>query len=585
VEVVWLGIFVCPQVFSFFRFNLPNKPNVAVAVGVALTLVRATGADAAVLINELYYDHPGGDDGYEFIELINVSDLAVPVADVSIEFHNGTGVGWESLWSGGDGEIAPGGLFVAGGRFVSPPPDDVAGFSVQNGPDAVRVTVAGEQTDLVAYGSLDDGVYAEGKSAPGAPAGRSLGRRPDGEDTDDNAADFAVLVPSPGAYNVARYDAGITVAGDTRLRTVLGVGEGERVVLSVVNNGLHELPSGGVSVDVRDSTLAGSTPLARSDNEQPLAPGGSVTMAFDVTLSPGYHWLCARVEYAADERAFNDDVTLLRRVGGPSLLVSEVLCYPRDGCPQFVEFFNAGRTAADVTGFKLRDRSHALTTITDSAVEVAPGGYVVVTEDSEALRRYFPSAPMERVIGHAGTWPTLNRTGSGGESDSVVLADALSLPVDAVAYPPMDTDHEGRSLERVDLFGGRTTQTWVLSEDPEGASPGRRNRRSLFSPPPPGTIEVSPRTFSPRTGETMTVLVDADPGFRVVVGVYDVEGRWVAGLGSATAFPAVFVWGGRDGNGRDVEPGLYIVVCESFDGPGRRVATQKVVVGCGRRGE
>jgi hypothetical protein len=186
------------------------------------------------------------------------------------------------------------------------------------------------------------------------------------------------------------------------------------------------------------------------------------------------------------------------------------------------------------------------------------------------------------VVEHQGAWPTLNRTGTGGESDSVVVTDALALPVDAISYPPVDSEHAGRSLERVDLYLGRATQTWVLSTRQRGASPGRPGGRSLLEPPAPGSIEVTPKTFNPWSGETVTVSIDSPLGTRVVVSVYDVEGRRLAELGSAVAFPSVFVWDGRHSGGRTMLPGLYLVVCERFSAGGDRLATQRVVVGCGR---
>ena len=81
----------------------------------------------------------------------------------------------------------------------------------------------------------------------------------------------------------------------------------------------------------------------------------------------------------------------------------------------------------------------------------------------------------------------------------------------------------------------------------------------------------------------MTISVDAPQGTRAVLSVYDVEGRRLAELGAAIAFPAVFVWDGRHTGGRRMVPGLYIVVCESFSAAGERIATRKVVVGCARR--
>jgi hypothetical protein len=95
-------------------------------------------------------------------------------------------------------------------------------------------------------------------------------------------------------------------------------------------------------------------------------------------------------------------------------------------------------------------------------------------------------------------------------------------------------------------------------------------------------MEVTPRTFSPWSGETVTVSIDSSGETRVVVGVYDVEGRRLVELGTAAVFPAVFVWDGRHSGGRRMLPGLYLVVCELFSPDGVKLATHKVVVGCAR---
>jgi len=64
---------------------------------------------------------------------------------------------------------------------------------------------SGTLVDSVGYGTATN-AFVEGSAAPAPPAaaapGKSAGRKPDGHDTDDNAADFSVLTsPTPGASN------------------------------------------------------------------------------------------------------------------------------------------------------------------------------------------------------------------------------------------------------------------------------------------------------------------------------------------------------------------------------------------------
>jgi hypothetical protein len=582
-----MGVFLCLPSISTSRFELPKQFVATAAVAAVCLLVGAFNARAQLVINELYYDHPGSDGGYEFVEIMNVSSGGVPLAGVSLEFHNGAGDGWETIWNGASGTIAPGGLFAVGGRYVLPPPGAVAELGLQNGPDAVRLTVGGVPADVVGYGGMDDGEYVEHASAPRVAAGRSLARLPDGADSDDNSADFTEAIPSPGSFNLPRRDAAISASGATAAAAVLSDDGHEVLAFRLANEGLYDIPAGEVTGEVWDSSGTTRSLLDRFASTGVVAPGDAVVVSVPATLPAGYHLVIAEIDYEADERPHNNRVLLLRRVGGPALLVSEVLCYPEDGCPQFVELFNAGVEVLDIAGFLLRDRSHPPTAITEDERLVPPGAYVAVTPDAGALFRWFPSVPEDRVVQHTGTWPVLNRSGSGGVSDSVVVTDQLALPIDAVGYPPVDSDYRGRSLERVDLYAGGSSQTWVLSRHPSGATPGRANERSLLAPPMTGEFEVTPRTFSPFEGETLTAAFDTGEavaaGARAVVSVYDVEGRRLVEVGSATSFPAVFVWNGRVDDGRAVPPGLYLVVCEVFSPSGVPTGVSKVVVGCGRR--
>ena len=101
---------------------------------------------------------------------------------------------------------------------------------------------------------------------------------------------------------------------------------------------------------------------------------------------------------------------------------------------------------------------------------------------------------------------------------------------------------------------------------------------------PVGTaINATPNPFDPFSGEHVTLTVPAArAGSHVVAGVFDLDGRRIADVGSASAFPAVFVWDGRDADGRMVVVGLYILICEFYSNAGYSRRVEKVVVGCAR---
>jgi len=531
-----------------------------------------------VVINEVYYDHPGADAGYEFVEVYNPGESAAPLDGVTLEFHNGSGAGWSVLWTGGARDsVPPRGVFTIGAEAVEPPPDALVPLSLQNGPDAVALFRAGAAVDVVGYGGLDDPDYVEDTGADGVAAGRSIARIPDGIDTDDNRTDFKAAEPTPGRTNVARHDAALVPAEGTRVHDVLEGGVVD-LAIAVVNAGTEPIAAGAVTLSARDSTARGVTALGEWTNPTAIDTGSSQSFSIPAALAEGYHWLAFEARYPADERAHNDALSLLRRVGFPPVLVSEVLSYPPPGCPQFVEVYNAGAAPVVIDGWGLGDRSHDPVTVTPGPASVDPGAFVVFTPEAAALAAHFRVAG-ERVFEVDEKWPTFNRTG-GEIADSVVLVDGLGLVVDAVSIPAVPSAAAGRSLERVDLYRSAERATWVLSTDPAGATPGRAGDRALLSPPPAGSVVVRPNPFFPSEG-VMTVAIDAEDAERAVASVFDARGRRVADVGVATAFPAVLVWNGRDESGRVVLPGLYVLACRIDGRAGSRVV--KEVIGCGRR--
>ncbi len=544
-----------------------------------LSIARVVGA--GIVVNELYYDHPGADAGFEFVEILNTGSEPVSLDGVALEFHNGAGAGWAVVWRAPNGIVlARDAPWVLGGAAVMPAPDVVFEMALQNGPDAIRLVDAqGSPLDMVGYGGLDDPVFVETLGAPTIVAGQSLARTPDGRDTNDNASDFAAATPTPGRRNVARDDIAPMLAAATPPRAGFDRAGTERVVIDVVNLGLASIPAAAVVVVARDSTALGTRDLAAARNAATIPPGAAERVVLEVALSePGYHWLSIESRYAPDERPANDRVSLVRRVGRPSLLVSEVMTAPRAGCPQFVELYNNGRDAIDITGYALRDtRSRAASIDADSLV-IEPRGFIVVAADASQLVVCVRGGA--RVLDVIGSWPAFNKSG-GAFADSVIVTDALGIPVDGVAYPGVASGLTEHSLERVDLFAVTAPReaVWRLSQR-TGGSPGRAGA-GVLEVPPRASCEVSPNPFFPQRGDLLRVAVASTPGVAsVVVRVYDTSGRRVRELGSASSFPAVLLWDGRRDGGDWVRAGVYVLACEAFATDGARVGVEKVVVGC-----
>lgn len=175
---------------------------------------RCEPGEGTVKINELYPNPEGTDSGNEWIELVNTG-TETAVVDAWMLQWGTSSFGSDVAFPAGT-EIPPGGFLLIGDSEV--PADVYAGMSLGNAstaPDGVRLVDCREGgdpvvQDTVLYGGagaepedadlLDD---AGGQTMAVMPSeGMTVGRMPDGEDSDDNGADFVTeLAPTPGAPN------------------------------------------------------------------------------------------------------------------------------------------------------------------------------------------------------------------------------------------------------------------------------------------------------------------------------------------------------------------------------------------------
>lgn len=195
----------------------------------------APGADAlaasrSLVVNELDYVQPNGDDESEFVEIKNVSDAAIDLGDYAVVAVDGFGgvylrVPLPAI------ALAPGGYFVLCGYAGRVPNCDYAieedghflhdsvSFEAPNAVAVMRMDARDPKQDLlidsVSYeGNVPEGPPTGGTwtESEGVPEGEAddadrsffgIGRLPDGVDGDENHLDFAPRCISPGAPNHA----------------------------------------------------------------------------------------------------------------------------------------------------------------------------------------------------------------------------------------------------------------------------------------------------------------------------------------------------------------------------------------------
>jgi len=168
-----------------------------------------------LVINEIDYDQPSTDTA-EFVEILNVGEMPLNLTDITLELVNGSdGQVYRTvplvlndqsvvLLSPGQylvfGPLAVTGTVPSGAiTITSALTQDI----IQNGsPDGARIVSAGSFMDGIHYEGTMSGV-GEGASAPTDNGSvSSLSRCPNGNDTNDNGADFRLTTPTPGAANI-----------------------------------------------------------------------------------------------------------------------------------------------------------------------------------------------------------------------------------------------------------------------------------------------------------------------------------------------------------------------------------------------
>jgi hypothetical protein len=138
----------------------------------------------------------------EFVELVNVGTAPADLAGYRLVYRSASGTTDVQVASLG-GWIAPASFFLLGGSgFTGAAADQrfTTGLA-QTGGGIALYDPTGAIVDSVGWGTATNG-FVEGSPAPTPPPVQgSESRLPDGDDTNNNAADFSVTVSTPRASN------------------------------------------------------------------------------------------------------------------------------------------------------------------------------------------------------------------------------------------------------------------------------------------------------------------------------------------------------------------------------------------------
>lgn len=162
-------------------------------------IIGVVPAVQALVVNEIYYDGPGTDAG-TFTEILGEPGFVLD--GYSLVGVNGSdGLDYRTILM--DGMVIPAdGRLVIGQDTTVPDADYInTGVDWQNGPDQVQIRFGATIVDGICYGEAALLNCEGGTWGPDVAAGHSISRCPDGRDTDNNQADTAETLPTPGVTN------------------------------------------------------------------------------------------------------------------------------------------------------------------------------------------------------------------------------------------------------------------------------------------------------------------------------------------------------------------------------------------------
>ncbi|MGK9368298.1 lamin tail domain-containing protein [Melioribacter sp. Ez-97] len=148
-----------------------------------------------------------------------------------------------------------------------------------------------------------------------------------------------------------------------------------------------------------------------------------------------------------------------------SLLVNEIMFYPADEMPEWIELYNNSDSIIYLNEFTVNDRYTNITVIKIDGSFVNPRDYLIIASDSSFYEYY-----REAHVAVTGL-PVLNN-----DSDAVVIKDVRGLTIDSVFYHPSGVKKAGVSYERRSVeLASNDSLNWKFSRDSSGATPGRKN--------------------------------------------------------------------------------------------------------------
>ncbi|MGO9481846.1 MAG: lamin tail domain-containing protein [Candidatus Kryptoniota bacterium] len=560
--------------FGTYRFGLSINydEDEQVSNNIKIVSVSVGLFHASVVINEIMYSPKPPEK--EWIELYNSSDTVVDLSNFKIETH------------GGSNKIAAGSVIA---------PEDFAVICADSSVSRLHYPVKNlilESTPslsnsgdwIVLYDNLGN-ILDSMNYVPsyGGANGKSLERIDflAGDDSTNWHESVDSTGATPGMVNstaILPYDLSLKTLDCSK---TLDVNQHGSVNLIARNAGRNALSAIDASIEI----LSGIDGKIIFSSEEPmnltLMPGDSATASFVFTPSlPGAYNILAKISQPQDQRQWNDTLSAWINVcyQPQSIVINEIM-YSSGPMGEYFEIYNASQNPVDISNWTFHTSSSQSKPSFLSSIPkiLLPENYFVVAADSSILN-FQPDTSIVQIA------KSLTLLDAGG---CVALSDPSGIVVDSVDYLPSwhnsdISNTSGRSLEKINpALPSNDKTSWSTCVSKNGGTPGKRNSLFVDAGNAIGSISVAPNPFSP-DGDGIDDFTFINYSFAVTsvkvrVRIFDSIGRLIATPVDNSILPSTgkIVWDGRDGSGKIVRFGLYILLVEMTGPDGKSLSTYK----------
>jgi hypothetical protein len=248
------------------------------------------------------------------------------------------------------------------------------------------------------------------------------------------------------------------------------------------------------------------------------------------------------------------------------VVINEIMFSPVSGQSEWIELYNRSNLDVNLSQWSFAD-SRDTTIVTQEYRFLRAGDFLILSKDSSVLHQ-FGISPTTTIF--ASGFPTLNN-----DSDDLKLYNHTGRLIDRVVYTAEWMRREvekGISLERIHpQISSMLADNWAASVDPSGATPTRINSIFVKKPTRESLVNVHPNPFSPDGDgfEDFTIFEYRLPfptGF-LSIDIFDIKGRKIRRLADyqAVGQNGHLIWDGKDGSGRIMRMGIYVLLIRVFE--------------------